>query len=256
MEAVYPGHGADSGRCDAVKDWMEPFLEECLAGVPASGYRERLKGELAGHLEELEAELEESGLPPERARRLALERMGEPPAVGRACREEFLRRRSMEPGWCAGRLWRGCLLMGGLYLLTFVLLSALGVTYDASFPGRRTFHMCGDPVLTAAVGCTLFFLPFGGGAWFLARSFPFHPRRGVVVTAGLLLAWLGEKLAILSLSAAIYGLWNLPALLERISGGGDPTAPWFTLPYLLLTLLGCPLLGRAAVRLERSAARG
>ncbi len=239
-----------------MKDWMEPFLEACLAGVPASDYRERLKGELAGHLEELEAEVEECGLSPEQARRLALERRGEPPAIGRACREEFLRRRSIKPGWCAGRLWMGCLLMGSLYILTLALLGALGVTCDASFPDRRTFHMCGDPVLSAAVGCALFLLPFGGGAWFLARSFLFHPRRGAVVTAGLLLAWLGEKLAILSLSAVIYGLWDLPALLERISGGGDPTAPWFTIPYLLLTLLGCPLLGRAAVRLERSAGRG
>ncbi len=239
-----------------MKDWMAPFLETCLAGVPASDYRERLKGELAGHLEELEAELEESGLSPEQARRLALERMGEPPVIGRACREEFLRRRSMEPGWCARRLWWGCLLMGALYLLTFALLGTLGVTYDASYPDRRTFHMCGDPVLCAAVGCAVFLVPFGGGAWFLARSFPCHPRRSAVVTVGLLLAWLGEKLAILSLSAAIYGLWDLPALLERISGGGDPTAPWFTLPYILFTLLGCPLLGQAAVRLERSAARG
>ena len=62
---------------------------------------------------------------------------------------------------------------------------------------------------------------------------------------GWLVGGLGRgKIAIIVLSAQIYGMPLGAALLTRICGGGDPTAPWFTPAYYALTFLGCVLLGQ------------
>lgn len=228
-----------------MKPWMEDFIRLCLAKIPDLPYRRRLAGELADHLASLAADLEEEGLPAGQARAQALERMGDPYALAGQYAAEW-RRRAGRPRYWAPRLLLGCALMGGLYLLTLCALGLLGFTYDA----RPGIPMVGDPAASALAGCSLFLFSFFPGALFLARSLRFCPHAGALTAAGLLAAWAGEKLAILSLSALIYGLplWQLQPLLARICGGASPTAPWFTPAYLLLTLAACPLLALCSSR--------
>ena len=129
-------------------------------------------------------------------------------------------------------------------------MAALGITYDRE-PG---IPMQGDSALTALVGALLFLVPFSAGTMCLMRTLEGCPGQRKLVTAGLLLAWAGEKAAILALSALIYGmpLWAPGPLIGRISGGGDPTAPWFTPAYILLTLAGCVVMGAVSGGLHRS----
>ena len=58
--------------------WMKNFVSQCVASITDPTYRRRLEGELADHLEELAANLEQSGLRPYEARERALEEMGDP----------------------------------------------------------------------------------------------------------------------------------------------------------------------------------
>ena len=55
--------------------WVKNFVSQCVASITDPTYRRRLEGELADHLEELAANLEESGLSPDEARERALEEM-------------------------------------------------------------------------------------------------------------------------------------------------------------------------------------
>ena len=54
-----------------MKPWVEHFVSQCVASITDPTYRRRLEGELADHLEELAANLEESGLRPDEARERA-----------------------------------------------------------------------------------------------------------------------------------------------------------------------------------------
>lgn len=219
-------------------NWMDTYIRLCLARVPHSGFRRRAAAELADHLELLAADLEAGGLSPQQARAAALERMGDPQVLARNY-EAVWQHRARSPRYSSPRIGLGCILTGLVYLLTLTTLGALGVTYDAS-PGMP---MIGDSFLSALVGCALFLIPFSSGGILLFHLLRGCPHLGRLITAGLLLAWAGEKAAVLSLSSLIYGLplWELGALFARISGTGDPTAPWFTPAYILLTLAGCLL---------------
>ena len=83
-----------------------------------------------------------------------------------------------------------------------------------------------------------------GNRWFAS---PYNTRvanRKGTIAAGMLLAWAGEKLAILSISSLLYrmSLWNLPPLIQRIHTGGDTTAGFFTVSYIIWTLFSSLLL--------------
>lgn len=216
--------------------WMKEFISQCLTCVPSSAYRRRLEQELEDHLSALACFLEKEGLSSSQAQASALEHMGDPRSLSAAYLDQW-RRHICTPRYVLKQLGAGCLVMGLAYLGILLTLGLTGITYDAA-PG---LSLAGSPLLTAGMGCLLFLLPFSLGAVSLKQRFRGHPRPGVMILAGLLLAWLGEKLAICSLSALIYGipLWELGPLLKRIGGSGDPTAPWFTPAYLLLTLVGC-----------------
>ena len=75
-----------------------------------------------------------------------------------------------------------------------------------------------------------------------------HVRSPRYVLSQLALAWLGQLCLLLLMGSLLYNipLYQPTPLLARISGGGDPIAPWFTPDYLLLTLAGCGLLGLLA----------
>ena len=71
--------------------WMKNFVSQCVASITDPTYRRRLEGELADHLEELAANLEQSDLSPDEARERALEEMGDPKELREAYRQAWLR---------------------------------------------------------------------------------------------------------------------------------------------------------------------
>ena len=231
-----------------MKPWMEPFIRPCLARIPDRLYRKRLTAELADHLESLSADLKAEGLSVQQAQALALERMGNPEELSRQPYGRW-RQHVRSPRYVLGQLALACWMMGLVFLLAFFLLGVAGFTYDAA-PG---WSMQGNPAVTAAAGGTIFLIPFSFGAFWLARQFQGHPHPRALVFAGLLLAWLGQLCVLLLLSSLLYDIpLGQPArLLARISGGGDPLAPWFTPVYLSLTLVGCGLLSLLPPSLRR-----
>ena len=221
-----------------MKPWMEEFIRQCLAKIPDLLYRNRLTAELSDHLASLSADLEADGLTAGQAQALALERMGDPEALSRQLYSRW-RQHVRSPRYVLSQLALACCIIGLSVLLIHLALGAAGLTHDAA-PG---LPMEGNPALTGAVGVLFFLSPFS-----LTRRFQGHasPRR--LVLLGLLLAWLGQLCLLLLMGSLLYNipLYQPTPLLARISGGGDPIAPWFTPGYLLLTLAGCGLLGLLA----------
>ena len=226
-----------------MKPWMEDFIRLCLSKIPDLPYRRRLAGELADHLASLSEDLEAEGLPARQAQALALQRMGSPEELSRQLYGRW-RQHIRSPRYVFSQLALTCCIIGLSVLLVYLSLGAAGLTHDAA-PG---LSMAGSPLLSGAVGVLLFLLPFSLGAFWLTRRFQGHtsPRRMVLL--GLLLAWLGQLCLLLLLGALLYGipLYEPASLLARISGVGDPIAPWFTPGYLLLTLAGCGFLSLLA----------
>ena len=198
-------------------NWMDTYIRLCLARVPHSGFRRRAAAELADHLELLAADLKAGGLSPQQARAAALERMGDPQVLARNY-EAVWQHRARSPRYSSPRIGLGCILTGLVYLLTLTALGALGVTYDAS-PGMP---MIGNSFLSALVGCALFLIPFSSGGILLFHLLRGCPHLGRLITAGLLLAWAGEKAAVLSLSS-LCGNWAL--CLPGSAGQATPPPP-------------------------------
>lgn len=226
-----------------MKPWMEEFIRQCLVKIPDLLYQKRLTAELSDHLNSLCEDLEAEGLSAGQAQAQALERMGSPEELSRQLYDRW-RQHIRSPRYVLSQLALTCCLIGLTFLLVYLTLGVMGLTHDAA-PG---LSMAGNPVLTGAVGALLFLLPFSLGSFWLTRRFQGYtsPRR--LVLLGLLLAWLGQLCLFLLLGTLLYGipLQEPAALLARISGGGDPIAPWFTPGYLLITLAGCGLLSLLA----------
>ena len=88
----------------------------------------------------------------------------------------------------------GCVVMGGAYILTYILLGLVGFTHDAVYPNRPSFSIQGGNWTYLAIfSSVLFLLPFALGAWFLRWRFREECRPVGLITAGLLAAWAGEK---------------------------------------------------------------
>lgn len=227
-----------------MKKWMGEFIRLCTAGIPNPLYKKRLAKELADHLDALASDLEETGLSPSQAQELALERMGDPSELSRHFQEECLRHITT-PRYTATHLFLGCLGTGLAYLIVHSVLSYFGLLPSDAVPGLSWEQRA---QLLDNAGFALFLLSFSFGALLLSRSFAGRPHLPLLVTSGLLLAWFGEKVSIFFLSSLIYGIpmGELNVLQERICGGGDPTASWFTLSYIWNTLLMCPVLGLLA----------
>lgn len=242
-------------------NWMDNFLIESLEKVPNGRYRKRAEAELRDHLETQCRTLTEAGRAAEEAQTEALRLMGEPEKLQgeyEAAWRSTLEGRLNGLGQRLGVIAAGCLLMGALYIYTAMFLSLLGFTYDGVSPHPQTltgrnFPILGDGPALTIFGASLFLIPFPLGALFLKFRFQRERRPTSLVTAGLLAAWAGEKAVIIGLSALIYQMPLGLDLLHRISRGGDVTGPWFTPTYIVLTFVGCLLLGQLFSRLPMGA---
>lgn len=220
--------------------WQEEFIKACLKGVPAGEYRRRSEAELQEHLDELTRERRGAGAGEEQVRTEVLARMGDPALLKRAYQAEGLRRRALEP-----RYWAECWLVSVVWIdlcwfVLYLLLAAAGFGNDSG-----AFPLYGHLGRTAFVGVVLALLPTLAGGWYLSGALRAHPHPRRMVCAGLGLVWLVFCVEQLGLSALAYGipLWRLEELFARISGGGDPTFPWFTPLYAGLWLIWCLVVG-------------
>lgn len=229
-------------------DWKQIWIDEVLNEVPAGRYRKRAEAELRDHLETQCRAFMDAGRTEDEAQSEALCVMGKPEKL----KEEYKTAWRRSPAglldlaaYAGPGIIVGCVMMGILYIFTFILLGALGFTYDATIPGRVCYPiLSGNKIYVTVFSTVLFLIPFTLGAGFLRFYFRKERRPAGLVTAGLLTAWLGEKAAIISISALIYGMPFGLDLLTRIYHGGDTTAPWFSPVNYVLTFLGCILLGQ------------
>lgn len=219
--------------------WTDDFLRRCLSDIPRGAYRNRLRSELEDHLTLLESALLESGHSQQDARIKALNQLGDPALLNASYQDAWLEQpeRTRHDFLL---LFQGGLLAGLCYGIAIVVLALLGFGYDGNH-----FPIIGHPGRCAFFGGVIFLSAILADAFFLHRSFHWRSNSRRLITTGLLLTWTGEKAIILFFSAMIYGTspLSLPQLLHQIAHGGDQTAPWFTLPYIIFSLVGCFLLG-------------
>ena len=244
-------------------NWMDIFIGETLENVPESRYRKRAEAELRDHLETQFRALIEAGWNEDEAQAETLRVMGEPEKLKLEYETAWKRSlpgRMEALGVRLGVIAGGCLLMGALYIYTAMFLSLLGFTYDGVSPHPQTltgrnFPILGEGPALTIFGTSLFLIPFPLGALFLRSRFQRERHPAGLVTAGLLAAWAGEKTVIIGLSALIYEMPLSLDLLHRISRGGDVTGPWFTPSYIVLTFVGCLLLGMVFGHIPRKTNR-
>lgn len=231
-----------------MSDWKQEFLSQVLADIPpeypARWYRDRLAGELSGHLDALAADLEAGGASPEEARALALEKMGDYEELRRKFRDEFRRREANDPFRYAGVLFLGC-------FITFVFCIFLGLTGTAVID---TLNYILRYILPAAS-----FIEFGGftyillalppvvGAAYLGRAFRYHKHPRRMVTLGLLLSWLGGEFFYIEIGCLFERVpppfWEMAGQEFRRLLRGEPGAVYQVFLLLLCFVLGW-LFGR------------
>lgn len=249
MGNLHPGHGADFERGVERMTWQDQFVKACLEKVPAGEYRHRSEAELREHLETLAWERREAGAGEDQVRQEVLARMGDPAQLQKAYQAEGLRRRALEPRymvecWLAGVMW-----MDLCWFVLWLLLAAVGFSNDSG-----AFPLYGHPGRVLFVGVVLSVFPTLVSGWYLSGALRFHPRPVRMNCACLGLIWLVTCLEQLGLSALTYGIpvWRLGELFGRISGGSDPTFPWFTPLYAGLWLMWCLLLGIGLPQMRRA----
>lgn len=221
-------------------DWANDFLERCLSGIPEGKYERRLQKELEGHLAALETDLTAAGYAPEEARAEAVRRMGDPAALNRDYLAQWLRRPE-RLGYDFLTCFRGSLWAGVWYVGAFLLLGLIGFAYDR---GDIPFPMLSsNPSWRIIAGIVMFLCAYLADAAFLRRTFRGRKRKRLLITLGLLLAWVCEKGVIMLISTLLYGFLPLPELMYRIAYGGDQSAPWFKYYYLIWTFCACFPLG-------------
>ena len=247
-------------------NWMEEFAERATGRLRDAPYRARARAELLDHLGSLYQAGLDRGLSEEEARRETLDKIGPLPALRRRYRRAELALRSQGRTYCLRRIFLGACLMGALYIAWSLTLEQIIPALDGYSKATAGLSHLGGLVspledLAAyerAVALTglLYQLPFLLGAFWLRWAFRFRARPLRPIAAGLLLAWGGEKLAILSISALIYQmpLWDLAPLIQRIHGSAiDVAVAFFTVPYILWTLGFVLLLALLAARIPTRA---
>ena len=250
-------------------NWMEEHAELIVEPLRNRRYQARVRAELMDHMGSLYQSCLEEGMSESEARGETLSQLGSVRQLRREYRQAELVLRSQSLGFCVSRVWLGAYLMGILYILVTLILgqiisriagplandglSHLGGLVPQALSGTPAYWQEYDKMI--ALTGLIYQIPFPIGALFLRWLFrrTQHPLRPIA--AGMLLAWAGEKLAILSISALIYGmpLWNLPSLLQRIHTGGDTTAGFFTIPYIVWTLFFALVLALLASLIPTSA---
>ena len=250
-------------------NWMEEHAELIVEPLRNRRYQARVRAELLDHMGSLYQSCLEERMSESEARGETLSQLGSVRQLRREYRQAELVLRSQSLGFCVSRVWLGACLMGILYILVTLILgqivsriagplandglSHLGGLVPHALSGTPAYWQEYDKMI--ALTGLIYQIPFPIGALFLRWLFrrTQHPLRPIA--AGMLLAWAGEKLAILSISALIYGmpLWNLPSLLQRIHTGGDTTAGFFTIPYIVWTLFFALVLALLASLIPTSA---
>lgn len=226
-------------------DWADDFLRQCFGRIPEGRYSERLRSELETHLTALARDLTEAGYDREDARAEALRRMGDPAGLNRSYRESWLRQPECR-AHDAGKMFFGCVIAGACYIAAFIVLGMIGFTYDGESPDRISIPLLSaNPLPRIIFGTVLFLCAYPAATIYLRAVFRGRRNERVLITLGLLMTWVCEKLSILLLSSLIYGIspFSLSELMYRIAYGGDQSAPWFKLPYIILTFAGCFVLG-------------
>ena len=221
-------------------NWMEEHAELIVEPLRNRRYQARVRAELLDHMGSLYQSCLEEGMSESEARGETLSQLGSVRQLRREYRQAELVLRSQSLGFCVGPLANDG-------------LSHLGGLVPHALSGTPAYWQEYDKMI--ALTGLIYQIPFPIGALFLRWLFrrTQHPLRPIA--AGMLLAWAGEKLAILSISALIYGmpLWNLPSLLQRIHTGGDTTAGFFTIPYIVWTLFFALVLALLASLIPTSA---
>ena len=239
-------------------NWMEEHAELIVEPLHDRRYRTRARAELMDHMGLLYQNCLEHGMSESEARGETLSQLGSIRQLRREYRQAERTLRSQRPSYWVSHIWLAVCLMGGLYLLVTVVFSHilgsvtgplandglphLGSLVPGSLYGTPAFALQYDKMI--ALTGLIYQLPFPLGALYLRWTFRRTERPLCPIAAGMLLAWAGEKLAILSISALLYRmpLWNLVPLIQRIHTGGDTTAGFFTVSYLIWTLLVSLLL--------------
>ena len=156
-----------------MNDWKEEFLSQVLADIPAGDYRDRLAGELSGHLDELAHALEAGGLSSKEARALALDRMGARENLRRNIQDEYRSRRAGKVLSSLGVLGAGFVLPSAVCVLTYLIFRG---GLNSGF-GLMVYYFA------AAV------LPPFLGAIYLRHTRP-------MIALGVPVVWLGEVWAL------------------------------------------------------------
>ena len=192
-------------------DGVKAYLERCLAAVPESAYRLRLRQELGEHLADLTEGYPARGYDEGEARLRAMEKLGNPEKL----REEFRDAWRRQPErWRRdlGRLALGCFLAMAGQLLALLFLDRFGSAAAGAVAGRRIPKLYGDPrwrLFSQAVlfaGETLPCL-----LWLMLR-FRRRPDRRAWVTAGLVLSWALDKAVLLLQDGSLPLSWLFATL--------------------------------------------
>ncbi len=186
-------------------DGVRAYLERCLAAVPESAYRLRLRQELEEHLADLREGYLARGYDEGEARLRAMEKLGSPEKLREEYRDAW-RRQPERWRRDLGRLALGCFLAMAGQLLALVFLDRFGTG------AHRVLKLYGDPrwrLFSQAVlfaGETLPCL-----LWLMLR-FRRRPDRRAWVTAGLVLVWAQDKALLLLLDGVLPLPWLFATL--------------------------------------------
>jgi len=213
-------------------DWAEEYLSECLAGIPKSKYRARLRGELEEHLALLERDLETVGYAPEDARREALEQMGDAESLNEGYRAEWFRQPERRR-WDLTRELYGCLLAGLSVVVLFPLFGMLWNRWDTPLRHPPTWVFGAVVFLCAA-------LP---NAFFLRYVFRGRKDCRIQLESGLCTTWLLGHGLMWLLIAVVYqkSPFALPPTLRYSDRQG--TIWWYTQSFVIWTCAGQFVLG-------------
>lgn len=220
-------------------DWMERFIDEVLREVPKSGYRTRTVKELRDHMETQYRVLTEGGRTAEEAQEEVLRVMGKPERLQKEYQTAWLRTPRARAGRAVRRVCviiEGCVIAGALHMVIAVLLLCLVFFMSDDF--MRYVDPC-DPQIVFLCLMMLFLLPFSVTGLYLHFCAGRERRPVTVVTAGLLAAWVSEKVVLILFCIQKPGLQELLEVVTR-----NPEIPQFTPTYLAVSFVGCILLGQ------------
>ena len=212
--------------------WAEVFLDSCLAGIPRSKYRARLRSELADHLALLAEDLQAVGYAPDEARTEALRQMGDAEALNEDYRTEWLRQPERRR-WDLTRMLHGCLQAGLSLMVIFPFFAALWSEWD------KPLHHPPEWIY----GAVLFLIAALPNAVFLYVAFRRRADCRRCLICGLLLTWLLGHGLMLLLIAVVYQQSPFALPPGASDGYHRGTIWWYTWQFLVWTAVGNAGLG-------------